>query len=953
MQKFLESCAQYVYHRYARDLKDITIVFPNRRAGVFFNAYLGRIPDKPVIGPGITTIGDMMLSLSPLAVAEKLMLIVLLHDVFTRETGSQESLDEFYFWGEVLLGDFDDIDKYLVNAEDLFQNIAGIKELEHQFDYLSDEQKKTLEQFWGSIKNWQTRSQQKAFVNLWDKLGGIYENFRQELRKRQAGYPGMVIRDGISRLDEELSELQSMKYLFVGLNALNNCEKQLFLRLKAAGKAEFFWDFDEFYLNNAVNDAGKFLRENLLLFPAPDDFKPDCQSFSTGKSIQLISVPSAAGQTQVITGLLTPNSGWLPAINEFDKTAVVLADESLLFHALGALPEDAGKVNVTMGYPVKYSPVNSFLYLLSALLRNAPAAEGNKQRFYFRQVTDILSHQILAAVEPDKVKEFQRNIVAGNRIYLEPEELSFSRIHKLIFTVPGSVAEYTGYFLRILEELYVLASESGGNQIVREIISQLYQSVEQVSSAIRETGKEISPGVYFRLLNQHLGKISVPFEGEPLSGLQVMGILETRCLDFENLVIIGLNEEIWPRAFTAPSMIPYSLRKGFGLPGIDDQDAMYAYYFYRLIQRSKRITATWNSIREGVSGGELSRYGFQLMMTSPHKVMTGSHDYPFLNRPPEQITIPSGPGISAKLLETYTGSRALSPSAINTWLTCSLKFYFRYVLNIEEPDEVSEEIDRRVFGNIFHKAVENLYSPWIGGTIDEKLLNRLLADKVNMENCIRRAFATEYFKLPEDRTGEISMEGKARLVFSTIRSYLVKLLELDKKFAPIQLHSLEGGYYAGFRVKIGDRPVTIRVGGKIDRLDATYGIIRVIDYKTGNLQNADLVCRSLDDLVNPSVKNLKKEIVQALIYSLVIKKGYYPDQKISAAIYAVLRMNDEDLDPGIKIGGEKMEIGNIELDWESEFTTLLENIFNPDAVFRQTEFKERCVYCPYNPICMR
>jgi CRISPR/Cas system-associated exonuclease Cas4 (RecB family) len=953
MQKFLEHCAQYIYSRYARDLKDITIVFPNRRAGVFFNAYLGRIPGKPVIGPGITTINDLMLSLSPLVVADKLMLIVILHDIFTRETGSQESLDEFYFWGEVLLGDFDDIDKYLVNSKDLFQNIAGIKELEHHFDYLTEEQKKTLEQFWGSIKNWQTRSQQKDFVNLWDKLGAIYDNFRNELMKRQTGYAGMVMRDGISRLGTELSGLPSLKYLFVGLNALNNCEKQLFLRLQAAGKAEFLWDFDEFYLNNTVNDAGKFLRQNILMFPPPEDFKPDCRSFSSEKSIQLISVPSAAGQTQVIPGLLSPGSGCLPGKHEFDKTAVVLADESLLFNALGALPEDAGKVNVTMGYPVKYSPVNGFLYLLSALLRNAPAAGDNEQRLYFRQVTDILNHQILAAVEPVKVKEFLRNVVAGNRIYLEPGELFFSRIHELVFTLPSGVAEYPGYFLRILEELYVLASESESSQIVREIISQLYQSAEQVASAIQEAGKEISPGVFFRLFYQYLGKISVPFEGEPLSGMQVMGILETRCLDFENLIIIGLNEEIWPRAFTAPSMIPYSLRKGFGLPGIDDQDAMYAYYFYRLIQRSGKVTATWNSIREGVSGGEMSRYGFQLMMASPHKVITGNHDYPFLNKPPVQISIPSGPAVSAKLAETYSGGRALSPSAINTWLTCSLKFYFKYVMNIDEPDEVSEEIDRRLFGNIFHSAIENLYLPWVGGVIDEKVINRLLADKVNIEKCIRQAFATEYFKLPAERASDIRIEGKSRLVFSTIRSYLVNLLELDKKFAPIQLHSLEGGYYAGFRIKIGDRVVTIRVGGKIDRLDATPDSIRVIDYKTGNLQNSDLACRTLDDLVDPLVRNQKKEIVQALIYSLVIKKGYFPDQNISAAIYAILRMNDEELDPRIKIGGEKMEIGKIEQEWEMVFTTLLERIFNPDAVFTQTEYKDRCSYCPYNSICMR
>lgn len=580
MEKFLESCAGYIYNKYAANLKDITIVFPNRRAGVFFSAYLQCRLDKPVLGPEITTVSEWVQSLSPLVIADRLMLITQLYDVFRKETGSTETLDAFFYWGEVLLADFDDIDKYLVNARDLFQNIAEIKEIEQHFDYLNDDQKTALERFWGSLRNWQQHGQERNFVSLWNKLYAIYVKFRKYLLERNTGYPGMVMRHGVESFTAQHTELSAHKFLFVGLNALNQCEKKLFQKLRESGRAEFYWDYDDFYVENPVNDAGRFLRENMKLFPAPADFLVEHTSFTTGKEIRIVAVPSATGQSQVIPEFLTGPGAELPEKGIFDHTAVVLADESLLFPVLGALPGTLQDINVTMGYPAKNSPVTGFLQLLANLIRNTLGNEGTSTRIYFRLVTDILNHQMLSGIKTDEVRRFLHDIVAGNRIYLEPQQLFFSEIHRHIFTLPASVSGFSGYFLKILELLYVQQESSGGNVMVREIIYQVYLGLEKLESAVSELdGSDIallSPVIFFRLMNQYLGKISVPFEGEPLSGVQVMGILETRCLDFDNLIIIGLNEEIWPRGYTAPSMIPYNLRKSFGLPGMDDQDAMYA-----------------------------------------------------------------------------------------------------------------------------------------------------------------------------------------------------------------------------------------------------------------------------------------------------------------------------------------------------------------------------------------
>lgn len=953
MHKFLEDCARYVYSRFHADLKNITIVFPNRRSGVFFSAYLRKQLVSPVIGPTITTVNELLQTMSPLIPAEKLRLITILHEVFRNVTGSTESLDEFYFWGEVLLADFDDIDKYLINAKDLFQNIAGLKDIEHHFDYLTEEQKATLQRFWGSLGSWKEWEHERKFVTVWEKLFEVYDSFRNELRKVNAGYPGMIMRDGVENYGVGTLTENLTGYIFIGLNALHACEKHLFARLQMENKAVFLWDYDSYYVDNPVNDAGKFLRENLSMFPAPDDFSGYNHAFRDSKTIRIISVPSLTGQSQILPAFFQQHAAAIPEEGDFDNTALVLADESLLFPVLGAIPQNIANINVTMGYPVKDSPVAGFLSLLSALLRNTRCEIGEAPRFYYKFVTDILNHPLLVEEAREKTEPFLKGVVAGNKIYLSPEELQFSDIHSLVFRVPDSVAGYPDYFLGIMAMLYRKTEAKSGYMVARELISQVYVALERMFSAIREVRQELSPAVFFKILNQYIGKVSVPFEGEPLSGLQVMGILETRCLDFDNVVILGLNEEVWPRTGAAPSMIPYHLRKAFGLPGMDDQDAMYAYYFYRLIQRARRVTATWNTIREGLSGGELSRYGFQLMMLSPHKVHISTFDYPFVNRTSGEIVIPSGEEITRKLLAVNNSGKALSPSAINTWLGCTLRFYFRYVLNIEEPEEVAEEIDRRIFGNIFHKAVENLYASCSGKLIVGDHLSKMLKDRESAEMCVRRAFATEFFKVPEEEAGSIDLQGKARLIYTTILSYIVNLIELDKAYAPLRILSLEKGYYTTFQIQVGNDMVPIVVGGKIDRLDEVDGVLRVIDYKTGNLESRDLSFRTMEELTDTLSKTRKKEVVQALIYSLVLKRDHFSGHKISALIYPVLKLSDTALNPQIRRDGQEMEIGEIRSEWESSLIAVLEQIYSPAGVFRQTQYKERCRYCPYRQICMR
>ncbi len=951
MQRFLESTAQYLFQKFDTDLTDVTLVFPNRRAGVFFTAYLQQQFQKPAFGPKITTINELMLSLSDLVIPDKLLLIAELYDIFRQETGSHETFDEFYYWGEIMLADFDDADKYLTNAKDLFSNVTEIKEIENQFEYLTAAQKEMLRQFWGSLSS---DLKPNNFTPVWEKFYPIYAKFRTLLLEKGLGYTGMVIREGVEYLSERVEKLGMGHFCFIGLNALNACEVHLMRHLKNDQRADFFWDYDLFYLDNPMNDAGMFLRENRQQFPEPKGFEIEGDHFSREKRVEIIAVAGSVAQAQLIPEFLANKSS--SEAPRFDDTAIVLADESLLVPVLETIPPSEGRINVTMGYPVKNSPVMSLLQLLGQMLRNTRVTPGEDPVIYQRLVTEILSHQIPKGFAPEATNSFLQTLTTSNGSYINSRQLNLTPLHEQMFNLPQSVLEYPNYFKRILQLIHDHYLQREGNAITHSITAAIFQSVERLESVMLKSMPNrdfsITPTIFFRLLQQYTGAISVPFEGEPLSGIQVMGILETRCLDFRRLIIVGLNEDIWPRTSMAPSMIPYSLRKAFGLPGIDDQDAMYAYYFYRLIQRSTNVTATWNNIREGVSGGELSRYGHQLMLLSPNKVVTKNFELPFFSQPPGQIKVPGSAEISDKLLNRNSAQRPLSPSAIVAWASCSFKFYLSYVLGLREQNEVSEEIDQRIFGNLFHKAMELLYSPYLGQQIARQEFDRLISNNLHLDQILRIAFATEYFKLPVDEAKNITLSGKALLIFYTLKKYLINLLEEDKQTAPLTIYALEGDHSTPLEVDINGKIETVFVGGKIDRIDETGGLVRVVDYKTGSLEKSKLNAKNLKLLSLPE-KNLRKEMIQSLTYGYVLHANRFTALPIESRVYAIQKLARTDFTAVISLDGNPVSIGQNANEWKAELSWAIAQIYDRNSSFEQTPYTDRCAYCQFKTLCRR
>ncbi|MFW5823177.1 MAG: PD-(D/E)XK nuclease family protein [Tangfeifania sp.] len=953
MERFLSRCANYIYEKHSNELKDICVVFPNRRSGVFFKSYLGKELSHPVIGPEVTTVNELFADYSSLHSAEKLQLISILYDVFKKHTNTAENFDDFYFWGEVLLADFNDIDRYLVDARDLFTNVADLKEIEAHFDYLTPEQKEALTRFWGSLALSHRKAHHEKFLFIWQKLFPVYRDFKAELEKRKMAFGGMTDRAVVENLENANYDFPFTKYYIVGLNALNNCEKTFFKHLKQQGKAELLWDYDRFYLDDPKNEAGIFLRENLQHFPPPDDFLFSAENFQQEKNIRLAAVSSNYGQAQEIPHFLNEIKAGFK--KKFDNTAVVLADESLLFPALGAIPAEYGKVNVTMGYPVKNSVVYGFLSLLIQLLKNKKQNGEGKTVVYHRFVTDVLNHQLLGNIEPEKTKAFLTKIKEENRITVPLQEIDFSDFHRQIFSLPERVEDYSTYFLEILGQFYgSIKKEDPENQLLPELIYSIYLAVEKLKSVIfsvqEEQEREISAAVFFKLFHQYLGQVSVSFEGEPLSGMQVMGILETRCLDFENLIILGLNENKWPRKFTAPSFIPFNIRKGFGLPGIDEQDAMYAYYFYRLIQRAKNVSATYSTLKEGISTGELSRYGYQLKYDSPRKINSVNLDFKFSNDPPAPIKV-EGSSENLSFLLKRNAERPLSPTAINTWLQCRLRFYFRYILQLPEPDEVKDEIDSPAFGNIFHETVENLYKHFAGKVVDKQDLEKIQKDKIRIENEIRKAIGRNYFKQRDPEAKTVKLEGKTVLIFENTKTFVKRLLDIDMQQAPFELVALEGNYKTTFKINIDNKIAPINVGGKIDRIDKVNDKVRVIDYKTGNVTS--FTFKALDELFEKDLEKPKKEILQALIYSLVYKDEKEVGNDIQPAIYSLRKLFDEKFAPEIKYNSKPFAFQDLEQEFRSRMHDLVAEIYSASTTYSQTPHEKVCQNCPYNKICQR
>ena len=972
MNGFLNQVASHLLKIHSDKLSQLTLVFPNRRGGVFFTNYLNALISTPLISPAIITINELFSELSPLHVPDRLSLIFRLYEVYHKSTGSKELFDDFYFWGEMLVSDFDQVDKYLVNAHDLFTNVTDLKEIDARFSELPEDERDQLGNFWRTLSNKEKTPNQQEFVRLWEDLDGVYNQFKTSLICEGLAYEGMLYREVVDNLSKNSSLLgEEKQYVFIGFNALNRCEEELFEFLQNRGETHFYWDFDDYYLDDQTQEAGYFLRKNLIRFPN-SNYSTEFKSLtSSTKYLKIVNIASQVGQVQVAANeLISLDSGRL----KFDETAVVLCDEELLLPMINALPDDSNKVNITMGYPLKMTPVFSLVTQLIALQKNIRQDSG-EMTFYNKDVMRVLNHQLVTDFEPLASKELINSVLKNNIIYLSEKELSRNSFFRQLFCVPQGIPGLTDYFLGIIKIIFTHWQLKNGNQNGAEGDSQTEQVFDENSSIyceylfqsylvvnklkdilvndgarVFESDNFISKEAFFRFLIQYLSGLAIPFEGEPLEGLQIMGILETRTLDFQNLIILSVNDGIMPRISSTGSFIPYNLRKVFGLPTIEEQNAMYAYYFYRLIQRAENVTFVYDSGANGMFTGEKSRYLYQLLLESPFEIAETNFIFNVEQISVQPIQIEKSPGVMSKLNDYLNGIRPLSPSAIDKYLTCSLQFYFRYSAGLDEPEEISEEVDAKIFGLLFHDAMERIYQPFIGKIVKNEDIETILNDQEYLHEIINTSFLKVYFKGIKS-SEQTSLKGRNWLIFEIVKKYISQLLEVDQKRTPFEIRGLEKKVNS--MIGINDLKQNVFIGGTIDRIERIDNCIYILDYKTGKTDLNFPVMMSLFDREN---KTRNKAAFQTMVYSYILHKNEPEVTGIYPGIYSLRGIFEQDFDASIRskeIGVNALEFVSVSDQFERYFRKLLEEIFNLDIPFQQTTNKESCKYCPYRQICRK
>lgn len=959
MESFLKLVAADLYKHTEGNLAHTAVVFPNKRAGLFFNEYLAQESDSPIWSPAYVSISELFRSLSPWEVGDPVKLVCELYKIFRRETQSTETLDDFYFWGEMLISDFDDADKNKVDTDKLFSNLQDLRNIMDDYTFIDDEQEEAIRQFFQNFSIERRTALKERFISLWNVLGNIYKGFRESLASQNIAYEGMMYRHVIEHLD--VDKLPYEKYIFVGFNVLNKVEHTLFTQLKDAGKAVFYWDYDEFYMKEnrqaVTHEAGEFIRRNLRDFPSPlsgELFK----NLSKPKEVHYIASSTENAQARYLpqwirNNLTTPEK----------ETAVVLCNEALLQPVLHSLPAEVKHVNITMGFPLSQTPVYSFLITLLEL--HTHGFNFKSGRYTFQSVVTLLKHPYTRQLT-GQAELLEKELTRNNRFYPLPGELGKDEFLTRLFTpLSGNL----NLCIRLSETLQQVASiyqanTSGTedtdafNQLYRESLFKAYTTINRFRTLIEEDELTVQSETFRRLLVKVLSATNIPFHGEPAIGMQVMGVLETRNLDFRHLVLLSVNEGQLPKSGGDSSFIPYNLRKAFGMTTIEHKIAVYAYYFYRLLQRAERITLMYNTSSDGLNRGEWSRFMLQFLIEWPHPITRQFLEAGQSPQGTSPITVEKTPDVMRRmqsLFDVRANPKAkFSPSALNYYLDCPLKFYYRYVAGLSAPDEVSAEIDSATFGSIFHYAAEHIYKDLTthGKVINKEALETLLRNEVKLQDYVDTAFKKLFFNVPQNEKPEYN--GVQLINSAVIARYLKQLLQNDLRYAPFTFIASEMEVDEPIDIQTPKGVIKSRIGGIIDRMDSKDGTLRIVDYKTGG--DADTPPH-VESLFIPDKKR-SNYVFQTFLYAAIMCRKQ-PTMKIAPALLYIHRAATETYSPVIQMGEPRKpkeaveDFSKYEKEYRERLQGLLEEIFNPEKSFTQTEIIEKCTYCDFKALCKR
>lgn len=961
MIPFLKQVAR---HYISCGLENRAFIFPNRRSMVFFKKYLGECLTSPVITPKMLTINDFFFTVSGKSQADRVTLLLELYDCYKKLNPKAESLDEFIFWGDTLLADFNDVDKYLVDASQLFANIADLKEIQDNFSYLTETQRKAIEGFLEHFSNDSGRltvnldstdpNVKERFLMIWNMLFRLYEDFNSVLDQKGIAYEGMVYRSLAERL--KITSAQGMMrqtypdidcFVFVGLNALNECEKTLLRKLRDASMAEFCWDYSGELIKDPQNKSSFFLEENIREFRQAAEWDPQPLPIP---EINVIGVPSAVGQAKRLYEILK---------DDWEDCAVVLPDESLLAPVLNSIPETIRDINVTMGVPMNSSQFFSMMSTINSIQLHT-VCRKDKWSFYHKQVWELFSNEIFRNAADQATTEIIKKVKQSAAYYIPQDELSGTPLLDAVFQVAvtdqkiaqaSQIKRFAEYLQTVIRTVAPAISDNPQLALELEFAKEYYRSI----NLLMNNQLQILPLTYVKLLSMLLSSVSVPFRGEPLKGLQIMGPLETRALDFKKLVILSADEGIFPHRSVSSSFIPPELRRGFGLPTYEYQDAVWAYYFYRMISRAQKVWMLVDTRTEGLVSGEESRYIKQLEYHFGIPVNRYSLQF-------DQMKTAEAACIE-KTQEDVNRIRnmALSASSLKNYLVCPAKFYYSSVKCLKLEEEVAESLDAAMIGTIFHAVMFEIYAAAYDGPVVRTEDGRSWIGMLDVPYKVSKLhMKTWYDNEPEIRrmvmgmiaetmkTDEVS--GRNLVIADVIVKYVLQTLDRDMSY--LGENATDTLMIYGLEVPLNITLSGQKLKGLVDRVDAVReGEIRVVDYKTGKVIqddyeiNDETFQRVAENIFAPDVAERPGIAFQFYIYDLLLRKeGYDAGRQMKNSIYSMTMIfKEEPKTRELHEGFYAMMTRSLE--------ELLTQMYDIQVPFRRTQEQSSCAYCDFKNIC--
>jgi hypothetical protein len=916
MNSFLHNIATELLREHDGDMHDVTIVFPNKRAALFLNRLLAELSDRPIWSPQYTTISELFRSMSSLEIGDRILLVSELHKSYCKVTGKQESLEQFYGWGELMLSDFDDIDKHLRDAKQIFSLLSDIHQLD-SIDYLTQEKIAALQQFFSNFSKDHNTVLKQRFLELWNRFYDIYTDYRQSLLAQGIAYEGMMYREVI----ENLNLNDNLNYVFVGFNLMTPVEQLLVT--KVGGKV--------------INDD--------------DNSCPP-------KQLTFLSSPTNDLQARYITQWLTPER-----IKAGRRTAIVLADESLLETVLHCLPPGLC-LNITTGYPLAQASITSLIKAVATLLL--------KNSYTLHNINGVLRHPLMKYIS-DKQAELHNDLNSKKIYYLTADEISVDDNLRHLFAPLKDREDVTALIERLIWVTKTIAKADRHDALTTESLYRMYTLLNRLQTLISENGIELTMTMFGKLLQQVIQSTTIPFHGEPIEGIQIMGVLETRNLDFDHVLLLSCNEGMLPAKVNDSSFIPHSIRMAHGLTTIDNKVAIYHYYFDRLLQRADDVTIVYNNAVNDGKASEMSRFMLQLIAQDTIPIKRGALEADVDVTTNNISDIKKTPDMIRKLLE----HKFLSPSALGKYLRCPARFYYTYVEDIRDDNESDEEeIDYAVFGRIFHKAAELLYSDFQGKVVPPEYIPRLLREKGHptLRRIAEQAFRGILFNIGDTQRKTPKLGGLQVINFEMVVTFLIHLLRYDHTLTRLQIVGLEKTVYGTVPVNTANGTINVNIGGTIDRLDMVNekdGIrrLRVIDYKTGRLSRP-LNINEIKDIFDPTKIDYHTDyFLQALLYAYIINEddnfvrnatlrngaSAYENENglpIATGLLYVQSATKEEYSPLLSIAGTPIYDATQHLeDFREGLSQLIGEILNTDIPFRLTNNVRHCEQCPYYNFC--